>query len=194
MRKNVLFLMFLCTGFMLSCKSEVPQTLPLEEEMLRGIDSHKLLKCENSGSDESIEYLESVYNKYDSFKLNELMYDSELLGSWSLKDSEGTAIKKEPKKKVRKMCSSNFFDIEKHNSYICYVYMDSSTIINTVGNNIYVSPSVYSSLIKKVILDGDKLYFYILKNDKWVLDPIHKGGKYFYTKDGYRTNKQNVYD
>ena len=173
---------------MFSCKSEVSKPLSLEEEILKDIDSHKFFKCENLSDKKSIQYVESVNEKIDFF-LETLKKETDspiLLGSWTLKNSSNQQISER-----WSFYTSNFFDIEKR-LYIEYLFLNNYSFIYTNGTDIYISPSVCSYLIKKIVLDGDKLYFYILKNDKWVLDPIHEGGKYFYTKDGYGTNKQNV--
>ncbi|GMO58564.1 MAG: hypothetical protein Ta2A_04160 [Treponemataceae bacterium] len=65
--------------------------------------------------------------------------------------------------------------------YICGT--NYGTFYFSATGTIYLQRTcMFAVEIKQIKFYDDKLYVYTLDFDKWVLDPVHKGGKYFYAK------------
>ena len=52
--------------------------------------------------------------------------------------------------------------------------------------DVYIVPDFLFGVVKQMKVIENKLYLYVLTGDKWILDPIHDGGKYFYEKEELR--------
>jgi hypothetical protein len=97
------------------------------------------------------------------------------LGQWILQDESGIRINKPPEE----------FDIIEKGGMLRYTYGPSFSYLRYSANNeFYINRSDnwdYGILQQLKILNG-RLYIYVLVCDKWMLDPIHEDGKYFYVK------------
>ena len=125
------------------------------------------------------EYTEKTIKKHEKFisLLNKSQNDNEFLGKWELIDAK-------TKETVDKFSfyTGSSFEIQKYNSYLEYHCNSNMSFIYTDGKEFYFYPSVHFSFIKRMILINDELYFYILQDNNWILDPIHENGLYYYSK------------
>lgn len=160
--------------------SQPKMTLPITDEVLKDIDSDELLKREFDLEYYDLDYIELVCSWEEQFISKLKIYPNEsLLGKWILIDEEGNI----PKKNNSEYYAASYFRIHITNNYYEYNFAETYSEIYFDGSDYYFHPLVYSILLKKMVVDNDKIYFYVLKNGEWVLDPIHEGGKYFYVKE-----------
>lgn len=103
------------------------------------------------------------------------------IGTWVLKDNQ--------KKKIDKyaMGSGSEFHIMIMSEKLYYRMksLDSYLRFSDEGD-VYIVPSFLFGVVKQIRIIENKLYLYVLTGDKWILDPIHEGGKYFYEKEELR--------
>ncbi len=177
MKKNKLYIIFLLIFLLFDCTAQVKASFPVENDWLLGINSFTLFEMYKKF--EENDYVEKSIEKQEQFisSLTKSMNNSELLGEWELNNSETN-------ESVDKLSfyTGNEFTIKKYNSYLEYHYKSNTSFIYTNGKDFYFYPSVHFSFLKKIILIDDKLYFYVLKDNEWILDPIHENGKYYYVK------------
>ena len=177
MKNNKLFVISILIFLLFDCVAQVKTSLPIENNCLKGINSFKLFELYKDF--EENEYVENSIKKHEQFieSLSKSRINSELLGEWYLKDELNKTIDK------FSFYTGESFKIIKFNSYLEYHYNSNTSFIYTDGKGFYFYPSVHFSFIKKIEIIEDKLYFYILNENEWILDPIHENGKYFYTKN-----------
>ena len=177
MKKNKLFIVFMLIFLLCDCTAQVKNSLPVENNCLLGINSFKLFEMYKNF--EENEYVENSIEKQEQFisSLTKSKDNSELLGTWELKDSVTNEI-------VNKFSfyTGNEFSIKKYNSYLEYHYKSNTDFIYTNGKEFYFYPSVHFYFLKRIVLTEDKLFFYILNDNEWILDPIHEKGKYYYVR------------
>lgn len=177
MTKKLLF--FICLFINIKCFAQNQSELQLYEQDLKNISTQRIYDYDNSDDYNDEQYIKSVYTKEKEFfeKLTKTHYKLDFEGNWILVDSQLQSVSKKSS-----YYNTNSFSIERINNYIEYRYTYTSGIIYTNEIDFYFHPSVHSWIIKKIKIEDDKLYLYILENDKWILDPIHEGGKLFYIK------------
>lgn len=160
--------------------SEPQKTLPITDSILKDIDSDELLKREFELEYYDLDYIKLIWSLEEQFLSKLEIYPNEfLLGKWILIDKEGNT----PKKINSDYYSSSYFNIIYEHNYFEYNDAETYKSIYFDGNDYYFQTLVYSVLIKRMVVDNDKIYLYVLKNGEWILDPIHEGGKYFYVKE-----------
>lgn len=52
----------------------------------------------------------------------------------------------------------------------------------SINGNVYIKPQWYYGIIKQIKMINSHMYLYVLQGDKWILDPVHENGVYFYVK------------
>lgn len=100
----------------------------------------------------------------------------DFLGEWILVDDDQT-----PQNVVSyNLC--NLTNIVKLNGY--YVldnYGNRSFIYRNNNGRLYIYTR-WINIIRMFEIIDDKLYFYIIQNNKWILDPIHKEGRFYFVR------------
>ncbi len=100
----------------------------------------------------------------------------DFLGEWILVDDDQT-----PQNVVSyNLC--NLTSIVKLNGY--YVldnYGNRSFIYRNNNGRLYIYTR-WINIIRMFEIIDDKLYFYITQNNKWILDPIHKEGRFYFVR------------
>lgn len=177
MKRNSFLFILIYSLYLFNCTAQVVTSLPLENKTLQDIDSYKLFEMNKKFEDN--EYTEKTIKKHEKFisLLNKSQNDNEFLGKWELIDAK-------TKETVDKFSfyTGSSFEIQKYNSYLEYHCNSNMSFIYTDGKEFYFYPSVHFSFIKRMILINDELYFYILQDNNWILDPIHENGLYYYSK------------
>ena len=152
---------------------------PLTEDLLADIDMDKNYSGAQEKSQEDFEYHLSVSDKYVAFideKLIEYKNDS-IFGDWVLVNSDN-----EP---VENYNSGLYWQISLFEGYD-NVNIRSQSLVSVIytdptSNNLYFfSPQV--NLARQMKFIDDRLYIYTLWDNKWKLDKIHEGGKYYFKK------------
>lgn len=179
MNKKILIFIFI-TFITIKLFSEPKEILPITDIILKDIDSDELLKREFDLEFYDLDYIELVWSWEEEFlsKL-EIYPNKSLLGKWFLVDNKSNI----QKNKNSKYYSPYNFKILYEHNYFEYNDAESYSNIYFDGKDYYFTPIVYSILLKKMVVENDKIYFYVLKNGEWILDPIHEGGKYYYVKE-----------
>ncbi|HPX25602.1 MAG TPA: hypothetical protein PLG87_02250 [Treponemataceae bacterium] len=144
------------------------------------LDPQILIKDE--GNDYATDASHRVYSWIKT--LDTLITDERqdaFIGTWVLKDNQ--------KKKIDKyaMGSGPEFDIMLNSEKLYYRKQSSfSYLFFSDEGDVYIVPAFLFGVVKKLRIIENKLYLYVLTGDKWILDPIHDGGKYFYEKEELR--------
>ncbi len=109
-------------------------------------------------------------------KCEKITDGNELLGEWILVDENGTS---------QSFVSYNLCNLTCINKYNEYYVLDNygnrSFIYRNTNGRMYIYTK-WLNIIRMIELTDNKLYFYITQDNKWVLDPIHKEGKLYFTK------------
>ena len=110
----------------------------------------------------------------------------ELLGTWILQNETGTAVDG----------NSRRYEIEKIFDILSKDYDDGklrlqcgplfSYLSFAENGDIYIFVAFVIGRLRQIKLYDGKLYFYILHYNKWILDPIHEDGKYYYSRHPQR--------
>lgn len=102
--------------------------------------------------------------------------DESIMGEWNLLDSNGNSIEK------HSYYFNNRISISEYNNEIVLDNWGNRSFLYLGEYNRYYIFSRGIGIIRMIKIKNNKLYVYIIIGGKWVLDPIHAGGKYLYVK------------
>lgn len=177
---------FVCSIFvyvfiisLINSKEPNKKELPLlSSEVLYDFELMYDAQKDNPDNKESYGYSQQIIKQEKLFLegCNLTGIDNDLSGKWELVDKNGKLINH----------TSVYFDntimiSKKYEGYTFDNWGNRSTIYKGEDNRLYIYTR-WICIIRLIIISDDKLYVYIIKNGKWVLDPIHENGQYFFTK------------
>jgi hypothetical protein len=183
MMKKILYGIFLIFAI-LTCYSLDKELMEFEKQSFEpeNVYPNKLYDAEVNSTDELRNYYEEIFPHLVNFMeeldvLSANKQEEDLIGSWYLINEKGN--KQEiydnwgsgPEFHILKIKGNLYFLRQADNSYLYYK-----------NNSIYIFPMFAYGIIKQIKIFDDELYFFVLSGDKWILDPIHNGGVYFYRK------------
>ncbi|MDR1047498.1 MAG: hypothetical protein LBL64_06970 [Treponema sp.] len=178
---TVILLFLLFSGSVFS-KDSFKYELPRELYEPEGIETMRLIDAELHYTKEKGIYLDECNKKIDTlFETANIIANEENIlkysGNWIIVDKNNNSVER------YSVSAPKLFFIENINDYLRYRRAESISYLYFYKDNLYISPNIHFAIIAKLILIDNRLYFYILENDKWVLSPIHDGGKYYYIKE-----------
>ena len=100
----------------------------------------------------------------------------DFLGEWILVDDNQT-----PQNVVSyNLCNlTNIIKLDRY--YVLDNYGNRSFIYRNNNGRLYIYTR-WINIIRMFEIIDDKLYFYIIQNNKWILDPIHKEGRFYFVR------------
>lgn len=173
-----LFLLLSASSF-LSCQENYNKQIRMTElEVNYDIDLMLDAQNDNPQIPESVSYSEEIIKAEREF-LNSCSYllESSFVGSWRLIDEKGNYIENQ----------SLYFD-----GNINISIYNNKTVLDDLGNRSYIYTGdngrmyIYSrwiNIIRLLVFKNDKLYVYTVKDNQWILDPIHMNGRYWFQKE-----------
>ena len=177
-QKNKIILIVICFLFLSNTNFINDKHEIIKDEVIYDLDKMTYALYLGSLSNEE-EYAQRIMNEERKF-LNEkcefINESDDFVTIYKLQDGDGNFIENE----------SIFF-----NDKIKFYSYDNKIISENWGNNSYVYKGKESryyiftrwiGIIRLLKFEGDKLFVYIIKNNEWVLDPIHSDGKYCFIK------------
>jgi hypothetical protein len=151
-------------------------------------DPEKLLEHYNSDTFDGIEqYIQAAWKRKDviwgTLKIVTTPESKKnFLGQWVLQDEDGNSIDK-----THRWGASEYFYIVESEEKLKYTYKFKHSYIHYSDHGeFYISTNWDAGIIKQLKIFDSRLYLYVLLYDNWILDPIHKWGKYFYVKHPLR--------
>lgn len=178
--KKILYGFFLVFAISNCYSEDLVQEFKRKSFEPENINPQILIKDE--GSDYATDASDRVYSWIETLdtRVTDKRQDA-FIGTWLLKDNH----KKEIDKYV--MGSGPEFDIMLNSEKLYYRKQSSySYLYFSDEGGVYIAPAFLFGVVKQMKIIENKLYFYVLTGDKWILDPIHDGGKYFYEKEELR--------
>lgn len=179
----VILICFLKTISGVYSQNNIPITMD-KKDYEPNYELNKLI--EGSAQDDliSYEYYLSICNLVNNYLFNQCddcygdKYD-DYIGTWQLVDSEDN-IRDDY---IYELNSK--FQILSENYYLkINILHYSSKLKKGVDNQVYFYTE-WIGAIRQLKLIDNKLYCYIEDGDKWILDPIHQNGEYYYKKNNY---------
>lgn len=144
------------------------------------LDPQILIKDE--GSDYATDASHRVYSWLETLdtRITDKRQNA-FIGTWVLKDNQKKVIKKYA------MGSGSEFHIMVRTNGLYYAMNSLNSYLRfSDEGDVYIVPAFLFGVVKQIRIIENKLYLYVLTGDKWILDPIHDGGKYFYEKEELR--------
>ena len=174
----------------LACKENYPhKTMPLINLEI-GYDLDKMIDAQKDfpSDDTSYEYaLDIIKSEKEFLKNCEIVNeDNDLLGDWKLVDNKGTEIKK------HSFLFNEFISISKYKNDFVLDNWGNRSFLYQGNNNRYYIYTRGIGIIRMIKIKEDNLAVYIIKNNQWVLDPIHNDGEYFFKKTSNEANNYNI--
>ncbi len=174
----------------LACKDNFPRkTMPLVKSEIE-YDYDKMIDAQkDQPSDKtSYDYSLVIINAEKEFlkKCKTINNDKSLIGDWKLFDEEGNEIKN------HSFYFNEFISISKYKDNIVLDNWGNRSVLYRGSNNRYYIFTRGIGIIRMIKIQEDKLFVYIVKNKKWVLDPIHKEGEYIFKKISNESNIHSI--
>jgi hypothetical protein len=155
-------------------KTEYPL---LEDEINYDID--KLIEGLDEKDDELYNYAQDIIHKEHDF-LNtkeKVSYDDlKYIGNWKLVDKKGNEIER------NYLNFDEWIVIKERKSVMVLSNFTGSSSIYKGENGRYYIYTRWANIIRMLQFVDGRIYVYIVRDGKWVLDPIHDGGKYVFEK------------
>lgn len=174
----------------LACKEIYQErTYPLinseiEYDYEKMIDAQKDYPLDNTSYVYSLEIMKA--EKEFLKGCNVIKGNDSLIGDWDLVDSTGMKIRK------NSYLFNDYISISKYENNIVLDNWGNRSLLYLGSNNRYYIYTRGIGIIRMIKINEDKLYVYIIQNKKWVLDPIHNDGEYFFRKTCNETNNYNI--
>lgn len=105
------------------------------------------------------------------------------IGHWVLENTDGEKKGSGKASDGHEWGAGYAFDILLQKDRLFYTCAGShSYLYFSESGNVYIKPQWYYGIIKQIKIINNHIYFYVLQDDIWMLDPIHENGVYFYVK------------
>lgn len=145
----------------------------LEDEVIYDID----FMLDSDNLDKYDEYLRIIEQERNFLNnCQKVKEDNGITGNWILVNRENI----EQKKVGYSLCELT--EIGKYNDYIFLDnYGNRSFLYLSDKGRLYIFTR-WLNVIRMLEIEDGKLFFYITQNDKWVLDPIHNNGEFYFIK------------
>ena len=182
-RIRFILLLLLCfTSFYANENNEPLLTIPLlDSEIEYDIQIMFDAQKDFPENDNSYEYSKVIIKREQDFLktcsiIDEADIDKSTLGYWYLRDKEGNLIKN------HSYYLNEIIQISIYNSNITFDnWGNRSYLYKGINDRVYIF-SRWINIIRLIRFIDNRIYVYIVNNGKWILDPIHQNGKYFFTK------------
>lgn len=177
-KKSILLSMILLSFSSLNCQTFGLNDIPLSSSEVN-YDINLMIDAQKDFplNEYSVLYADQIVEAENDFlKECSKLKSSPYVGVWKLTDQLGNLIGRH---------SFNFSDTIEISMYKNSIVFDNwgNRSFFYAGNNdrLYIF-SRWINIIRQINVIDDKMYVYIVDDNKWVLDPIHENGKYFFTK------------
>jgi hypothetical protein len=182
---NIIFAIFILMLFNDTAFPEDNVEIELQRELFEpeGIQTMRLIDAELNYTKEKGIYMAECQNKISAFyRKSTILFKKEnsmkYLGKWILVDKNNNIIKK-----TSISSPGEYFNIVvDDDNKLRYRVAELRSYLYSNNNGLYISPNFHFTIISKLIFINNHIYFYILENNKWILDPIHDNGNHYYIK------------
>ena len=133
----------------------------------------------NAFDDELYNYAQDIIHKEHDFlnAKDEVLYDDlKYIGNWKLVDKKGNEVER------NYLNFDEWIVIESIDSTLVLSNFTGSSSIYKGENGRYYIYTIWANIIRMLQFVDGRIYVYIVRDGKWVLDPIHDGGKYVFEK------------
>lgn len=174
----VFFHFFIVTS--LSCTEKAPvKNFPLIDSEIqydydRMIDAQK----DNPLDKNSYEYSKKIINAEKEFLKNcsSINENNSLIGNWKLVDRNGSLIKN------HSFLFNELISISKYENKLVLDNWGNRSVLYQGNENRYYIFSRGTGIIRMIKIEDNMMFVYIVKNNEWVLDPIHNNGEFIFKK------------
>ncbi len=177
-KKSILLSMILLSFSSLNCQTFGLNDIPLFSSEVN-YDINLMIDAQKDFplNEYSVLYADQIVEAENDFlKECSKLESSPYVGVWKLTDQLGNLVGHH---------SFNFSDTIEISMYKNSIVFDNwgNRSFLYAGNNdrLYIF-SRWINIIRQINVIDDKMYVYIVDDNKWVLDPIHENGKYFFTR------------
>lgn len=190
--QNVILYIFLHFFILhtLVCKEYfLEKTMPLIKSEI-DYDYDKMIDAQKDQplEDTSYEYSLEIMKAEKEFLKNcsSINLDDELIGDWRLVDKNDTVIKN------HSFLFNEFISISKYKNDFVLDNWGNRSLLYLGSNNRYYIYTRGIGIIRMIKINEEELSVYIIKNKKWVLDPIHNDGEYIFKKISAEIKKNDI--
>jgi hypothetical protein len=182
-------IMVFFTASVFGADYSIPLEFDRDSSEPAGVDPQKMADSETDyDTVELQEYAEETVQKMRNYlrtlqKNASEKIQKQLMGTWELKNRTGQNIFKN-----HQWGAGQEFHISssEENDGLTYIKDTSYAILYFARNGAVYMVTNWDRIMRQIKIYGNNLYFYILEYDKWILDPIHEGGKYFYVNPAHQ--------
>ena len=175
----VIFLTIILTSFSKSRNvKEIKTEYPLLADEI-DYDIDKLIEGLDEKDKELYNYAQEIIKKEHAFlnAKDEVLYDDlQYIGNWKLVDKKGNEVER------NYLNFDEWIVIESIDSTLVLSNFTGSSSIYKGENGRYYIYTRWANIIRMLQFVDGRIYVYIVRDGKWVLDPIHDGGKYVFEK------------
>ncbi len=164
----------------LSCTEKNPKYyLPLLDSEIE-YDYDKMIDAQKDypSDSNSYKYSQIIIKDEKEFlkKCKKINNDKSLIGEWRLINSNGDEISK------HSFLFNNLISISEYKNEIVLDNWGNRSVLYVGSDNRYYIFSRGIGIIRMIKIQDNTLFVYIVQDKKWVLDPIHNEGEYYYKK------------